>query len=68
MSTSLEGCWYGSGLTSNALIKLNTDVFAPMASAKVAIAMAAKPGVFTNPRSATLISLSIGKCRLADHS
>jgi len=41
------------------MIKLKTALFAPIASASVAIAMKVKPGLFTRPRSATLISFSI---------
>src|SRR4029077_6183613 len=57
--TSLDESWYESGLTSSALIKLTTALFAPIASARVAIAMTQNPGVFRSPRSATLISFVI---------
>src|ERR1700724_4517519 len=60
-----EGCLYCSGRTSNALIKLKTALFAPIANASVSIAITVNPGLFAKPRSATLISLSIiaGDCR-----
>ena len=49
-SRSLSG--YGSGRSSTALTTLKTAVVAPMPSASVMTAAAAKPGLRTRPRAA----------------
>ena len=47
-----SGSGYGSGWSSMALKKLNIAVFAPIESAIVAIAIAAKPGLERSVRRA----------------
>src|SRR5262245_50343259 len=50
--TSLPGSWNGSGRSSAALTTLKIAVLAPLPSASVSTATAAKPGAFVRPRQA----------------
>ena len=56
IATSSSGFEYGSGLRRTAYTTLKMAVLAPMPSASVQMAAAAKPGVLRNERSARRVS------------
>ena len=63
--TSRPGSWYGNGRSNTVLTTLKIAVVAPMPSAMVTIAVAAKPGLLRRVRAACARSLPNDAMRTA---